>query len=126
MHPERRNYNKTVELINDISNLTGLDKSVVRTVLKTASLQLSHYVAEDMLSSGECENFDVELPFIGTLSIVHDCERPLTKGLTVDFDFTETFHAQLMEACREGKSPIEDAVIKRFIDVFVDKYQSVV
>ena len=126
MYPERKNYHETVKLINDVANLTGLDEGVVRSVFRAIGLQLAHNIAEQRLIDDQAIKFEADLPFIGTLNIGYDEKRPSTKANSFEFFPTETFRENVFVACRDGKSAVEDAVIKKFVDTFIEKYQSVI
>jgi len=127
LKPERKNYIKTLEAVKDVSSLTGLDNQAVKTVLKATSLVLAHYIAEESLATdGGCSDCVVEIPYIGTVVLNYDEGRPSTKLFNLEFIPTETFHSYLVDACREGKSPLEEAVVKKFVDVFIDKYVNVI
>ncbi len=126
MKPTRSNYFKAIEIAEDVSKLTGLDRAVVKAVLKTTSMVIAHYIAEGCLSDDIDTQFCAELPYVGTLDLTFIDDKPSTKALNYDIKLTDTFYNYLLKARVDKHSPLEDAVAKKFVDVFIDKYKSIV
>ncbi len=125
--PDRLNFLKTGEIAEDVANLTGIEKQAVKSVLKGVSLILAHYIAEDTQKSEDpLKGATIEIPYIGTIIADYKHNKPSTKAIDFSLEFTETFQSYLFKAFKDGESPLEEAVVKKFVDVFLDKYKSVV
>lgn len=124
-------YGKTINLIDDLSNLTGLDRAIIKEVLRGVGLMLSHYVAEEARDADSALNsFVCEIPYVGSLNVELINEynggrgRPPNKRIEPSVDLTYTFRKQILDA-QKGKSPLEDAVVKKFTNIFIDRYRNI-
>ncbi len=125
--PIRDNYIKTLEVVEDVAALTGIDKTAVQAVLKVTSAVLAHYLTEICLDEDNAvSTCDLEVPYIGKLSLNFTDKKSLSGKIEYDIELTYTFYKYLIDAHVNKISPLEDLATKKFVDVFLDKYSSII
>lgn len=114
---DNSNYMKTRDLCESMCNIFNLSRNVTHSFTRVLAEALVHKVAEEVLESDhKVKNVNIEIPFIGLMSISVNN----SKIDNVSIELEDEFRSWIINAVDNGSSPLvkdaEESIIKRLVN----------